>query len=120
MKPVFPKADTPHGNLLSGAMIALYGLTEGVRVADVLWPSLLNDLRATLLPLAPGTERTENYRTEDEKAVITLRARRCEDTPETGTAVRVPVAKDEAGAVCELLALLVNDEEVPLSGAYRF
>ena len=59
--------------VLTGKLIALYGFTEGRRIAAAAAEPVLRDFRQMVRSAAPGTEVSEEYFTEDRKAKILLK-----------------------------------------------
>ena len=59
---------------LENALQAVYGRQEGPAVCRRILPGLLADFRKMLLSARPGAIVTEDYRLEDGKATITLKA----------------------------------------------
>ena len=58
-------------NIIKGKLMEIYGYREGLRIAGVILPGIFADFRQ-MAASAGGAGVSEEYKTEDLKAVITL------------------------------------------------
>ncbi|SKB58989.1 hypothetical protein SAMN06296386_102333 [Lachnospiraceae bacterium] len=59
-------------NLLTGRIIEAYGFDAGLRVANVLLPSVLTDFAMVMNKAKEGETAKEDYQTDDRKVIIHL------------------------------------------------
>ena len=63
-------------NALTGRLIEKYGFDAGLRVANVLLPSVLTDFAMVMNKAKTGEKTSEDYQTDDEKVIIHLEVMR--------------------------------------------
>ncbi len=59
-------------NILTGRLIEAYGFDAGLRVANVMLPSVLTDFAMVMNKAREGEKASEDYQTDDEKVIIRL------------------------------------------------